>query len=208
MLHFFQLAVGPLGTNCYIPYCDTTREALVIDPGGSSAAILRLLQQEDLKVVGIVNTHGHADHIAANGAVKEVTQAPVMIHPLDADMLTSPSRNLSTWLGEHVVLQPADRLLAEGDVVRFGMVELTVLHTPGHTPGGICLAGEGMVFCGDTLFQESVGRTDFPGGSHSQLVNSIQSKLLTLADATVALPGHGPQTTIGWERDHNPFIQG
>lgn len=208
MLNYFQLNVGPLGTNCYIPYCDTTQEALVIDPGGDVKMILHLLQQKELTLVGIVNTHGHADHIAANGLLKDATQVPVMIHPQDADMLTSPNRNLSTWLGAEVSLYPADRLLSEGDVVRFGTCELAVLHTPGHTAGGICLVGGGVVFCGDTLFQESIGRTDFPGGSYGQLITSIQKKLLTLPDATIVLPGHGPQTSIGWERSHNPFIQG
>ncbi len=121
-------------------------------------------------------------------------------------MLTS-SYNLSGFMGKGITVAAADKTLQAGDIVEFGTVKLTVRHTPGHTPGGICLVGEGIVFSGDTLFAESIGRTDFPGGSYKQLIDSIKEQLLTLPDDTKVMPGHGPDTTIGWERKMNPFIQ-
>ncbi|MDU4960640.1 MAG: MBL fold metallo-hydrolase [Sporomusaceae bacterium] len=202
-----RLEVGALGTNCYIAWCEQTRQAIVIDPGGDADQILAVIQQENLAVAFIVNTHGHADHIGALTQVRQETGAPVLIHQADAAMLTSSSQNLSAYMGPGLTCQPADRMIREGDVIRFGNAALTVLETPGHTPGGICLKGEGVVFSGDTLFAESIGRTDFPGGSYSQLIRHIREKLLILPDDWVVYPGHGPETTIGWERKMNPFIQ-
>jgi len=201
------LEVGHLGTNCYIIFCSRTKEAAVIDPGGNSEEIIACLNREKLKVVAIINTHGHADHIAANGKIQQTTGAPVMIHQEDAKMLTSAHSNLSMFIGASVAFAPADRLLKDGDVVKVGDIELSIIHTPGHTPGGICLRANTVLFSGDTLFAQSVGRTDFPGGSTSTLIRSIQEKLMILPDETKVLPGHGPETTIGWERVHNPFIQ-
>ena len=202
-----QLEVGSLGTNCYIAYCEKTRKAVVIDPGGDAARILATLNREGLTVEAIINTHGHADHVLANTKVKEATGAPIWIHSADADMLGSGSRNLSAFLGGATSCGKADRLLTDGEVLPIGDFSLTVLHTPGHTPGGISLLFDKTVFVGDTLFAESIGRTDFPGGSYSQLINSIKTKLMTLDDEVKAYPGHGPATTIGWERRQNPFIQ-
>lgn len=201
------LMVGNLATNCYIACCEKTGEAAVIDPGGSAGDILAAINSEGLKVKYIINTHGHADHILANLQLKEATGAPILIHEADAAMLTSAQLNLSVYVGGKAVCGPADRLLKEGDIISFGEVNLTVLHTPGHTPGGISLYAGDVVFSGDTLFAESVGRSDFPGGSHSQLINSIKEKLMVLDDAVRVLPGHGPETRIGWERKDNPFIQ-
>ena len=158
-------------------------------------------------VEAIINTHGHADHVLANVKVQEATGAPIWIHSADADMLGSGSRNLSAFLGGATSCGKADRLLTDGEVLPIGDFSLTVLHTPGHTPGGISLLFDKTVFVGDTLFAESIGRTDFPGGSYSQLINSIKTKLMTLDDEVKAYPGHGPATTIGWERRQNPFIQ-
>lgn len=207
-MKIIALEVGSLGTNCYIAYSESTREAAVIDPGGSAERILAAIGNEKLKVKYIINTHGHADHILANLRIKEATGAPILIHEADADMLTSAARNLSMYIGGAANCGPADHKLREGDVIRVADdLEFTVLHTAGHTPGGICLKTEGVLFSGDTLFAESIGRTDFPGGSYSQLINNIKEKLLPLDDATKVLPGHGPETTIGWERKMNPFIQ-
>lgn len=206
-MRVYSLEVGSLGTNCYIVSCEETLQAAVIDPGGNSAEILALINAENLAVSAIINTHGHADHIAANGTVQQATGAQIMIHRADADMLTSPQRNLSAFIGEPVVLQPADRLLEDGDVIEIGNFAFHVLHTPGHTPGGICLLEQSTLFSGDTLFAESIGRSDFPGGSYSQLVRSVQEKLLVLPDNVQVYPGHGPATNIGWERKMNPFIQ-
>ena len=206
-MKILQLEVGSLGTNCYIPYCETTKKAVVIDPGGDAARIMAAINREGLSVEAIINTHGHADHVLANTKVKEATGAPLWIHGADADMLGSGARNLSAYMGASTSCGTADRLLAEGDVLTIGHFSLKVLHTPGHTPGGISLVADNAVFVGDTLFAESIGRTDFPGGSYSQLIQSIKTKLMTLNDDFKAYPGHGPATTIGWERRQNPFIQ-
>lgn len=206
-MQIIKLEVGALGTNCYIVWCEQTKQAVVIDPGGDADSIMAQVRGEELTVKYIINTHGHADHIGAVAKIKQVTGAPVLIHAADADMLTSSLRNLSTYMGPGITCEPADRTIKEGDVINFGAELLTVLETPGHTPGGICLKGEGVVFSGDTLFAESIGRTDFPGGSYSQLIKHIQQKLMILPDDYTVYPGHGPETTIGWERKRNPFIQ-
>ena len=206
-MKIIQMEVGSLGTNCYIAYCENTKKAVIIDPGGDAAKILAAVSREGLSVEAIINTHGHADHVLANVKVQEATGAPLWIHSADADMLGSGSRNLSAFLGGATSCGTADRLLADGEVLPVGEFSLTVLHTPGHTPGGISLLFDKTVFVGDTLFAESIGRTDFPGGSYSQLINSIKTKLMSLDDEVKAYPGHGPATTIGWERRQNPFIQ-
>lgn len=202
-----QLQVGHLGTNCYIVYCEKTLKAGVIDPGGSADAILSEINKNKLTVEYIINTHGHADHITANDTIQQATGAKVLIHHEDAEMLTNAQGNLSVFIGGGIVCQAADQLLKHNDTIAIGNIKLTVLHTPGHTPGGICLLSDKILIAGDTLFAESIGRTDFPGGSHSQLINSIKANLLSLEDDVTVLPGHGPETTIGWERTHNPFIQ-
>ncbi|MFC2336532.1 MAG: MBL fold metallo-hydrolase [Negativicutes bacterium] len=202
-----SLVVGPVAANCYI-LSDATGEGAVIDPGGDAAAILDYIKQEKIKVKVILNTHGHSDHIAANDEVRDATGAPLYIHPADMNMLIDPRANLSVFMGEAVTSRPAEYRLEEGDTVRFGTSELKVLHTPGHSPGGVCLIGDGVVFSGDTLFAESVGRTDFPGGSTEQLIQEIKEKLMPLPDDTLVYPGHGPATTIGWERQYNPYING
>ncbi len=207
-MRVIKLEVGNMGTNCYIVACEETREAAVIDPGGSEGEILRIIAREKLKVRYIINTHGHADHIEANSKVKQVTGAQILIHQQDAGMLTNARSNLSAFIGNAIVGDPADRIITEGDVIDVGTtVHLKVLHTPGHTPGGIALLSGNVLFSGDTLFAESIGRTDFPGGSYQQLLKSIQEKFMPLSDDIQVLPGHGPETTIGWERKMNPFIQ-
>lgn len=202
-----MLVVGDLATNCYIVGCEETHEGIIIDPGGDADLILREVDRLGLRILQIVNTHGHFDHTLANGAVKEATGASLAIHPADAPMLTNPLKSLSFWVGSIRPGPAADVLLNDGDVVRFGRVELKVLHTPGHSPGSISLVTAGTVFTGDALFQGSIGRTDFPGGNYRQLIQSIRTRLLTLPDDTVAYTGHGPATTIGEERRFNPFLQ-
>ncbi len=206
-MKIIQMGVGHLGTNCYIVYCEQTLQAAVVDPGGSKEIILAEINKANLKVEYIINTHGHSDHIAANDAIQQATGAKVLIHHEDAGMLTNAQLNLSVFIGDGIVCQPADRLLNDGDIISFGSIKFKTLHTPGHTPGGICLLDNDVLIAGDTLFAESIGRTDFPGGSYSQLINSIKSQLLSLGDDVKVLPGHGPETSIGWERKHNPFIQ-
>lgn len=201
------LEINTVGVNCYIVGCEETREAAVIDPGGNPKSVLNLLEQEGLKAVYIINTHGHIDHIGGNRGVKDATDAEILIHEADAKMLTNAVANFSFLFGGKVTSPPADKLLKEGDIIKIGnTVELEVIHTPGHSPGSICLKTEDIIFVGDTLFQCSVGRTDFPGGSHTQLIKNIREKLLCYDDDVVCYPGHGPATTIGFEKQHNPFL--
>lgn len=201
------LEINTVGVNCYIVGCEETREVAVIDPGGNPRSILSFLEQEGLKAVYIINTHGHVDHIGGNRGVKDATGAEILIHEADAKMLTNAVANFSFLFGGKVTSPPADRLLKEGDIIKIGnTVELEVIHTPGHSPGSICLKTGDIIFVGDTLFQGSVGRTDFPGGSHKQLITNIKEKLLCYDDDVICYPGHGPATTIGFERQYNPFL--
>jgi glyoxylase-like metal-dependent hydrolase (beta-lactamase superfamily II) len=191
--------------NCFIVGCDQTREAVVIDPGADSDKILMALADLKLKVKYILNTHGHFDHVSANKKMKEVTGADIMIHTLDAPMLSRLSASAAAW-GMSAEDSPApDRTLAEGDTVSFGNITLNVIHTPGHTPGGISFSTDGHVFVGDTLFAGSIGRTDFPGGDYDTLISSIRNKLFLLDDDIQVLTGHGPETSIGQEKRFNPF---
>jgi len=201
-----RLVVGPLQVNCFILADEKTREAVVIDPGDDAQDILLIIKEKGLKVLYIVNTHGHFDHIGANKAIKEATGAEILIHEGDSAVLASaPSQ--SAMFGMKSVSSPsADRFVKHGDVIRAGEVSLRVLHTPGHSPGGICLLEEGIVFTGDALFAGSIGRTDFPGGDLATLLRSIKTNLLTLPDDTKVFSGHGPASTIGDERRENPFL--
>ena len=198
-------------TNCYVVGCEETKEAIVIDPGfdrdREAKEVLDFIEQNDLHVNYIVNTHGHADHTAGNGIIKKATGALILIHEDDAIMLTTVAKTLSMVFGLRVTSPPADRTLHEGNVIQVGRINLVVLHTPGHSRGGISLLGENFVFPGDTLFAGSIGRTDFPGASFEEIMQSIKTKLVTLPDHFKVYPGHGPVTTIGEEKKHNPFLQ-
>ena len=203
-----RLVVGPLQTNCYIVGDEATGEGIVIDPGGDADLILETVQSKKLNVKLVVNTHGHFDHIMANGKVMEATGAPLAIHPDDAGMLTNPLRSFALFVGKIHPSPPATVLLEEGSTVEVGSIKLQVLHTPGHSAGSVSLwcTQEKAVFSGDVLFNMGIGRTDFPGGSYRVLLQSIREKLFTLPDETMVYPGHGPETTIGFERAHNPFL--
>jgi len=200
-----KLIVGPFASNCYIVGSESDNEGMIIDPGASAKQILSTVKELGLNIRLIVLTHGHMDHIGAVKGVKEATGAEVAIHTDDARFLRRLS--LSTIYNFSFPSTP-DRLLGDGDSIDVGDLHFTVLHTPGHSPGGICLLGHGVLFSGDTLFNHGIGRTDFPGASHNQLMNSIYTKLMTLPDDTVVYPGHGPDTTIGTERRENPFLSG
>jgi hydroxyacylglutathione hydrolase len=202
------IEISNMGENCYIVGCEETREVAVIDPGGNASGIIKLLQDNQLKAIYVINTHGHIDHIGGNRGVKEATGAQILIHEQDAKMLVDSAANFSFMMGTQVTSPPADKFIGEGDMIKIGnTVELEVIHTPGHSLGGVCLKTGDIIFVGDTLFQGSIGRTDFPGGSYKQLIQMIKEKLLCYDDAVTAYPGHGPATTIGFERKHNPFLQ-
>ncbi|MGF7185366.1 glyoxylase-like metal-dependent hydrolase (beta-lactamase superfamily II) [Desulfitispora alkaliphila] len=203
-----QLVVGgTFGSNCYVLGCPNTKEGMIIDPGGDADTILKTVEELDLKIKFIVNTHGHLDHIAANGILKKETGAGILIHSEDAEMLTDPKKNLSSYMGQNIVSPKADKLLQEGDNIVIGDdIKLEVLHTPGHSKGGICLVTDNYVFTGDTLFAGSIGRTDFPGGNHITLLKSVQDKIFTLSEQLEVHPGHGPKSTVGEEKSTNPFF--
>ncbi len=201
-----SLPTGPLEVNCYIVGCEATGKAMVIDPGGDVPAILALAAENDLTVVCVVNTHGHFDHIGGNRRLLEATRAELMIHAADRPLLERADEHAAVF-GLTAEPSPApDRELVDGEILRLGELEFKVIHTPGHSPGGICLWSGDYVFVGDTLFAGSVGRTDLPGGDHAALIRNIREKLLLLPEPTRVCPGHGPLTTIGREKDHNPFL--
>lgn len=206
MLIIKELVVGPLMANCFIFGCAETKEAVVIDPGGDADRILLSLADSELKVKYIINTHGHFDHVSANGKIKDATGADILIHPLDAPMLGMLSSNAAVFGISVENSPPCDQTIEEDDTVSFGKITLKIIHTPGHTPGGISLYTDGIVFVGDTLFAGSIGRTDFPGGDFNTLISSIKTKLFKMDDDVRVFSGHGPETSIGSEKRFNPFV--
>ena len=202
-----KLEVGPIMANCFIVGCENTKEAVVIDPGDEADRILLKLADLGLKVKCLVNTHGHFDHVGGNKRMKEVTAAPLGIHPEDEPMLMELSASAARFGLSAENSPPADLALEDGDTIQFGQITLTVIHTPGHSRGGICLHTPGHLFAGDTLFAGSIGRTDLPGGDYDTLIASIKTRLLSLDDDTVVYTGHGPETTIGNEKRMNPFLR-
>ena len=200
-----RLVVGMLQCNCYLVGCDDTKVGIVIDPGGDAPAVLDRVEQLGLNIKCIINTHGHIDHIAANRPVKEATGAQIAIHRDDAQWLITDQGDYARMLGVLSPGPPADVLLDEGDQVEFGNESLQVIHTPGHSLGGISLVGDGLVFCGDTLFAMGVGRVDLPGGSWETLMHSIKTRLFSMPDDTTVYTGHGSPTTVGREKGFNPW---
>ena len=202
------LVVGPIMENCYILYDEQTLEGIIVDPGDEATSILNVVDNLKLHIKYIVNTHGHADHIGANKELGLALKAKLAIHADDACMLTDPHLNLSEngYMGRPIISQPADIILHEGDIISFGNCNLKVIHTPGHTPGGICLVGEGVVMSGDSLFAGSIGRTDFPTGSMTDLISNLKAKILTLDENLTVFPGHGEATTIAYEKQINPYL--
>lgn len=201
------IPAGPLDVNCYVLKDEDTSKGVIIDPGGDGNKILSYIKEKNIDVQLIVNTHGHWDHIGAVDELRNALNVPVAIHKLDANMLTNPRSNLSSFLGPDGSTRSAERILADGDKISFGNSTLKVIHTPGHTPGGICLYdGADVLFSGDTLFYFSVGRTDFPGGSSQELIKSITERLAEVSDTAKVYPGHGPATVMGNERRGNPFL--
>jgi hydroxyacylglutathione hydrolase len=205
-LKVLTLKTGYMAANAYIVYTENKPEAVIIDPGDDIELIMDLIKEHELKLEKILLTHGHFDHIGAVKDLKERTGAQVAIHKQEADFLTDPNKNLSYIINRQIVQDPADIFLEDGDLIRVADMEFKVLHTPGHTEGGVCYKLGKVLFTGDTLFEGSVGRTDLSGGSYEQLMSSIREKLLVLDDDHLVYPGHGRQTTIGRERRENPFL--
>ena len=201
-----SMPVGPIMANCYVLGCEETREAAVIDPGDDAHRIVALAAEADLKIKYILNTHGHFDHVGGNGGMKEaVPDAQLMIHSLDAPMLGQLTQSAAMF-GLRAENSPSpDAMLEDGQRLSVGTLELTVIHTPGHSPGGVSFSTDGHVFVGDTLFQGSIGRTDLPGGDYDTLISSIRTRLFPLGDDTKVHPGHMGPTTIGQEKRYNPF---
>lgn len=201
-----RVVVGSYAVNCYVIGDEKTKEAVIVDPGADSKSILSVVNKHNLKVKYIILTHAHGDHIGALDAVKAETNAPVYIHEADDSMLRDKHRNFTSLMGGKAVEMGADKLLKDGDVLTVGDIELNIIHTPGHSKGGISIQFENILICGDSLFAGSIGRTDLEGGSFPQLIQSIKEKLLVLEDNITVLPGHGPSSTIGRERASNPFL--
>ncbi|MCX5998987.1 MAG: MBL fold metallo-hydrolase [Chloroflexi bacterium] len=202
------LEIMPFGTNCYPVASEQTRDGMVIDPAGDAARILNNIRELDLRIGLIVVTHTHLDHIGAIGRLVESTGASFAVHEAEAEVMQrSDFSQYATFDPTFKRPPPPGRLLRDDDVLVVGNLKFQVLHTPGHSPGSICLVGYGAVFSGDTLFNMGIGRTDGPGGDYNLLISSIRNRLLVLPDQTVVLPGHGPKTTIGRERRGNPFLR-
>ena len=201
------LVVGPLEENCYIVYNEESRDAFIVDPGAEAERIAAFIDKEGLVPQAIVNTHGHWDHVGAVPALKSKYGIPFYLHADDDEWLHEPLCDL--FGKSEAGAQHIDRVLHDGDVLRLAGQPLTVIHTPGHTKGGCVLWLKDMdvAFTGDTLFKGTVGRTDFPGGSYEAILQSVQQKLAPLADSCTAFPGHGPKSTMAWERAHNPYLR-
>ncbi|NWG10485.1 MBL fold metallo-hydrolase [Candidatus Bathyarchaeota archaeon] len=202
--------VGAFSTNCYVASCKQTREAAIIDPSFNSKfeaeKIFKFTDENALTIKLVLNTHGHPDHTCGNRIIKEKFCTPILIHENDAHMLGESGKGLAKFFGFENSSPPADVLLRDGDLVRFGKIVLRVVHTPGHSGGSISLLGTKEAFTGDTLFLSSIGRTDFPESSEQNMKASLK-KLATLPDVFVVYPGHGPITTVGEEKRNNPFLQ-
>ncbi|MBI4848594.1 MAG: MBL fold metallo-hydrolase [Nitrospirae bacterium] len=200
-----KLVIGPLQENCYIVADEMSDQSIVIDPGDEPDRVIELIKDSGLHVSSVILTHAHFDHIGAAGDIKKATGAKILVHEGDMELYKGVRDQASFWGYDVEDLPEPDGFLNEGDEVRVGDMLFQVLHTPGHSPGGICLYGEGVVFSGDTIFQGSVGRTDFYGGDMMQLKESFK-RIISLPDDTVILSGHGPETTVGREKEENFFV--
>lgn len=205
-----QVKVGYMDVFCYIVSCPVKKEALVIDPAGNEEDIVERINKNGLVLKYIVNTHGHADHTCGNAKMKDLTGAQIIMHEEDDKIFNSPEGQVMARQMGFALSPHADIFVKDGDEISIGDVTLKVIHTPGHSPGGICLLGDGNLFTGDTLFVGGIGRTDLPGSSMAQFMNSINKRLLTLSVETIVWPGHDygdrPSSTIGVEKWSNPYL--
>lgn len=198
---------GPLSVNCYVATDEGSKKTFMVDPGGHNVDMVNYIKNNNLELDYIILTHGHGDHIGGVPDMKkEFPGAEVVACIHDKELLEDANRNMSPMVYGYPVSFAADRYVADGETLKVGSMELLFLHTPGHTPGGMCIVTGNVVFSGDTLFEQSIGRTDFPGSSYPAIVKSIREKLFVLPDDTTVLPGHMGSTTIGFEKENNPFV--
>lgn len=206
-----QILIGRMVVFCYLVSCPKTKEALIIDPAGNEEELAKKIKEKGLNLRYIVNTHGHADHTGGNAKMKTLTGAEIVMHEADDELLKNPAVQAFGVQMGFEPSPPADVRVKDGDRLKIGNISLQIIHTPGHTPGGICILAEGQLFTGDTLFVGGIGRTDLPGSDHRQFMMVLKEKLLTLPDETVVWPGHdygpNPSSTIGLEKIANPFLQ-
>ncbi|TCO79840.1 MBL fold metallo-hydrolase [Marinisporobacter balticus] len=201
-----RIPAGIYAVNCYILACEETKKACIIDPGGDADELLSYIEKKGLDLAFILLTHAHGDHIGGIPQIKEKENTPVFVHKEDEKMLQDGNKNLSNMMSGPNIEIVADRLLSDGEIIELGKLKLHIIHTPGHTRGSVCIKVEDMLFSGDTLFANSIGRTDLEGGSFEEIIHSIKRKLLIIEDEVKVLPGHGPYSSIGIERINNPFI--
>lgn len=204
--NIINLAVSDFSTNCYLVY-DDHKTGVIVDPGGNSEEILGTVTAHGLTIKAILITHGHCDHVGGAAKVQDTLQVPLYVHNADRPLVEGCVEEAGMFGLDCPKAPRIDGTLDEGRDCLIGGLEFKVLHTPGHTPGGVVLVCGKDAFCGDTIFAASVGRTDFPGGSHQQLLDSIRTKIYALPDDTVLHTGHGPQTSVGYEKKHNPFVR-
>lgn len=204
-----QMIVGSMGVCCYILGCEETKKGAIVDPGGDESLILAEVEKLGLDIVYIIATHGHPDHVCGNRTIQEATGCKIVMHEVDALFFEKKeTQNYFAMLGLEPS-PPTDVKVKEGDTIEVGNLKFEVLHTPGHTPGGMCLYCPPNLMTGDTLFVGGIGRTDFPGGSYEELIESIKTKITTLPEDTVVWPGHGyggSKSTVGVEKRSNPYL--
>jgi len=206
-MDYERVVVGALETNCYLVYCEQTMDCAVADPGAEPEKIFHVIEQKGLRPSVLINTHGHVDHVGANQDIKEKYGIPLCIHPSDSSMLRNIlSSTMGFFMGAKKSPLP-DRFIEEGEEIHIGNSRLKVIHTPGHSPGSVSLSGDGFLLSGDVLFCGGVGRTDLPGGSWVELEKSIRERIYSFPDDTFVLPGHGSITTVGQEKESNPFVR-
>ncbi len=205
-----EFTVGPLQVRAYILGCEDTSKAIIVDPAGSEDHLANAIKELGLELIAIVNTHGHPDHTCGNERMKELTGAPVLMHKADDELFREPSvvAMFQAWGFEPA--PPADGYLEDGQDLKVGNLSFEILHTPGHSPGSVCLYGHGVVVTGDTLFIDAIGRTDLPGGDYNVLMNSLKTRIIPLPDETLVLPGHDygpkPTDTLAGQKRTNPYL--